>query len=190
MVDFEYEIKQCVKALSEGGVILYPTDTVWGLGCDALNNEAVDRIFSIKKRDANKSMIVLLADARDILQYVAAPHPDIIAIVESFRQPTTVVYENGLGFAGNVVNKDGSIAIRVTTDPFCKALIKRFRKPIVSTSANISGHPTPAIFSMVEKEIVDQADYSVAYRRDDTIIKPPSRLVRINDDGTLEILRK
>ena len=178
-----------MKVLTEGGVILYPTDTVWGLGCDALDELAVEKVFTVKQRPKEKSMIVLLAEARDILQYVAAPHPDIIAIVESFEQPTTVVYENGLGFADNVVSKDGSIAIRVTTDPFCKALIKRFRKPIVSTSANISGRPTPAIFSMVEQEIISGADYTVQHRQDDTSIRSSSRLVRINDDGTLDILR-
>ena len=134
-------------------------------------------------------MIVLLADARDILQYVAAPHPDIIAIVENFERPTTVIYENALGFPDNVVNKDGSIAIRVTTDPFCKALIKRFRGPIISTSANISGAATPAIYKMIDDAIILGVDYVVKYRQADETIVAPSRLVRINEDGNLEVLR-
>lgn len=189
MVEFESDIKNCINAMQAGGTILYPTDTVWGVGCDALNVDAVEKVFAVKQRPKEKSMIVLLAEARDVLQYVAAPHPDIIAIIESFETPTTVIYENGLGFASNVVNSDGSIAIRVTTDPFCKALIKRFRKPIVSTSANISGHPTPAIYSMVEAAINEGVDYTVKYRQDDATIRSSSRLVRIMDDGSLERLR-
>ncbi len=189
MVDFENDIKNCVQVLQNGGTILYPTDTVWGLGCDAMNTAAVEKIFAIKHRPKQKSMIVLLADARDILQYIAAPHPDIIAIVETFERPTTVIYENALGFPDNVVNKDGSLAIRVTTDPFCKALIKRFRGPIISTSANISGAATPATFKMIDDAISSNVDYVVKYRRDDDSIVAPSRLVRINEDGGMEVLR-
>jgi len=189
MVDFESDIKNCINILQSGGTILYPTDTVWGLGCDALNANAVEKIFVLKQRPKEKSMIILLAEARDVLQYVAAPHPDIIAIIESFETPTTVIYENGLGFPSNVVNNDGSIAIRVTTDPFCKALIKRFRKPIVSTSANISGHATPSIYTMVDAAIVDNSDYVVKYRQDDNTVRSSSRLVRIKDDGSLDVLR-
>lgn len=175
--------------MQQGGTILYPTDTVWGLGCDALNEEAVDKIFALKQRPREKNFIVLLADARDVIQFVAAPHPDIIAILESFERPTTVVYDNALGFPDNVVSHDGSVAIRVTTDPFCKALIKRLRKPIISTSANISGQPTPALFTMVDTAIVSGADYVVKFRQDDIEIRKPSRLVRIDDEGRLEILR-
>jgi len=189
MVDFENDIKNCVNALQQGGVILYPTDTIWGLGCDAMNESAVEKVFALKRRPKEKSMIVLLAEARDVLQYVAAPHPDIIAIIESFDRPTTVIYENALGFPDNVVNSDGSIAIRVTTDPFCKALIKRYRKPIVSTSANISGQPSPAIYKMVDSAIIEGVDYAVKYRQDDEAFRQPSRLVRIMDDGGMEVLR-
>ena len=189
MVDFENDIKNCVATLQQGGTILYPTDTVWGLGCDALNEAAVDKIFGIKHRPKEKSVIVLLADARDILQYVAAPPPDIIAIIENFEKPTTVIYQNALGFPANVVNHDGSIAIRVTTDPFCKALIKRLRGPIVSTSANISGQPAPPIYRMIDSAIVQNVDYVVVHRQDDESIKPPSRLVKMDDDGEMEVLR-
>lgn len=189
MVDFEDDIKQCIAVLQQGGVILYPTDTVWGLGCDATNAAAVDKVFALKQRPKEKSMIVLLPEGRDVLQYIAAPHPDIIAITESFERPTTVVYDNALGFAGNVVNADGSLAIRVTSDPFCKALLKRYRKPIVSTSANISGAPTASTFRDIDPAIVQGAGYAVYYRRDDDSVTPPSRLVRINDDGSLLVLR-
>ena len=189
MVDFENDIKSCVNTLQQGGVILYPTDTVWGLGCDAMNEKAVEKIFNIKRRPKEKSMIVLLAEARDVLQYVATPHHDIIAIIESFKSPTTVIYENALGFPSNLVNKDGSIAIRVTTDPFCKALIKRFRRPIVSTSANLSGQSSAPLYKMVDKSIIEGVDYVVQYRQDDETVKEPSMLVRIKDDGGMEVLR-
>lgn len=187
--NYETDIKESIKCFDEGGVILYPTDTIWGLGCNALNEDAVEKVFSIKQRPKEKSMIILLAEAKDILQYVATPHPDIIAIVESFEKPTTVIYEHALGFPENVVAADGSIAIRITTDPFCKALIKRYKKPIVSTSANISGAPSPKTFSLVADEIKTNADYVVKHRQDDNSIASPSQIVRINDDGSLDIIR-
>jgi len=190
VVDYENDIKNCVEVLKQGGVILYPTDTVWGLGCDALNEAAAEKIFNIKRRTKEKSMIVLLPSARDVLQYAATPPPDIIAIIENFDTPTTVIYENALGFPPKVVNKDGSIAIRVTTDPFCKALLKRFRRPVISTSANTSGATTPSIFKQVDKEITSAVDYVVKYRQDDTVARAPSRLVRVDGDGDIEILRK
>jgi len=189
MVDFEEDIKNCVQTLLAGGTILYPTDTVWGLGCDALNPDAVAKVFALKQRPAEKSMIVLLADARDILHYVAAPAPDIIAIVEGFEQPTTVIYDNALELADNVMNADGSVAIRVTADPFCKALIKRLRRPIVSTSANVSGEATPAIYSAIREAMVNGADYVVRYRQNDTVLRQPSRLVRMTDEGDMIVLR-
>jgi L-threonylcarbamoyladenylate synthase len=179
MVDFEDDIKRCIEVLQSGGVILYPTDTVWGLGCDALNEAAVEKVFALKQRPKQKSMIVLLADARDILQYVAAPHPDIISIVEDFDKPTTVIYDGALGFPDNVVNENGSIAIRVTTEPFCKALIKRFRRPIISTSANISNMPTPAIYNQIDERIIAGADYVVKYRQDDADLRASSSIIKM-----------
>lgn len=188
-MDFEQDIKNCIKALEAGGVVLYPTDTVWGLGCDALNEQAIDKIFTVKKRPRDKSLIILLADARDILQYIAAPPPDIIDMIGRFAKPTTVIYNGALGFPDNLVHEDGSIAIRVTTDPFCKALIKRFQKPIVSTSANFSGEPTPATFDMINKELIASVDYTVQYRQDDRVPRQSSQLVRIDDEGNMEVLR-
>lgn len=189
MNNFEQDIKKAVEVLNAGGTLLYPTDTVWGLGCDATNAEAVEKIFELKHRPKGKSMIILLAEARDILQYVAAPHPDIIDIVENFDRPTTVIYDGALGLAENLVAENGSIAIRVVREPFCKALIKRFQKPLVSTSANVSGEPTPATFAQVSGEIKQGADYVVRYAQDETTPRQSSRIVRIKDDGNLEILR-
>lgn len=189
MVDFDNDIKNCVEVLQRGGVILYPTDTVWGLGCDATNEAAVEAVYRIKDRSKGKSLIVLLAEERDVIQYVATPHPDIISIVGQFEVPTTVVYQNALGFPDSLLADDGSIGIRVTKDPFCKALLKRFRKPIVSTSANISGHPTPAIFSMIEDAIKSNVDYVVQYRQQDNTIHNPSRLIKLSDNGDIVVLR-
>ncbi|MBL7717326.1 MAG: threonylcarbamoyl-AMP synthase [Flavipsychrobacter sp.] len=188
-MDFEEDIKNSVATLAQGGTLLYPTDTIWGLGCDATSAAAVERIFHIKQRPQEKSMIVLLAEPKDILQYVATPHPDIIDIVSQFDRPTTVIFQNAIDLAENLVNADGSIAIRIPADPFCKALLKRFRKPIVSTSANISGQPSPQTFAGVSNEIIQAADYTVRYRQDDTETRQPSRLVRLNDNGELEIIR-
>ncbi len=189
MHDFEKDITNSIFSLNNGGTILYPTDTIWGIGCDALDAGAVERVFAIKQRPKEKSFIILLADARDILQYVAAPHPDVIDIVSSFSQPTTVIFDGALGFPDSLVNEDGSIAIRIPDEPFCKALLKRFRKPIVSTSANISGRPSPLTFDLVEQSIKDSVDYVVEYRQNDSEVKQPSRIVRIKDDGELEIIR-
>jgi len=120
---------------------------------------------------------------------VAAPPPDIISMLESFERPTTVIYQHALGFPENVVHENGSIAIRVTNDAFCKTLIKRLRRPLVSTSANISGAPTPAIFSQVAEVIRQRVDYIVEYRQQDTMVSQPSRLVSLNDEGKMDILR-
>ncbi len=189
MVALAEDLKQALKFLESGGVILYPTETVWGLGCDALNEAAVEQIFRIKNRPESKSLIVLLAEAKDIFQFTATPHPDVVHILESFQKPTTIIYENALHFPKNVVADDGSIGIRITTDPFCKSLIKRLKRPIISTSANISGSPAPNGFSEIADEIKSNVDYVVHYRREDTAINPPSRIVKIKEDGSLEILR-
>lgn len=189
MVDFEDDIKNCIQILQQGGSILYPTETVWGLGCDALNEKAIEQIFDLKNRPANKSLIVLLAEAKDIIKYVATPHPDIIDIIENFKKPTTVIYEHALGFPENAIHENGSIAIRVTTDPFCKALVKRFRKPIISTSANVSGQPTAANFSQIDQQIKDGVDYVVKYRQDDVFTATPSRIIKISNDGEETIIR-
>jgi L-threonylcarbamoyladenylate synthase len=189
MVDFEIDIQSCIKVLTSGGTILYPTDTVWGIGCDALQAAAVDKISAIKHRPTEKSYIVLVAEPRDVLKYVAAPHPDFIDIIDSFTAPTTVVYPGAIDLPDNLVNTDGSIAIRVCDDPFCKALIKRYKKPIVSTSANLSGEPTAYLFNQINPEILNNVDYTVIHRQDDYTARNPSRIVSINEDGTLEILR-
>lgn len=176
--------------MNNGGTILYPTDTIWGIGCDATNEEAVKKIYALKKRPDEKSMIVLLADERDILKYVTQPNPMMFDYIKGVKKPTTFIYEGGIGLAPNLIQHDGSIGIRVTTDPFCKQLIKRFRKPIVSTSANISGYPPPAIFADIDIEIKNGVDYIVQHRQDDITPSSPSSIIKWNPDGTMTIIRQ
>ena len=188
-MSFEADIKACIEVLNAGESILYPTDTVWGIGCDALNEDAVEKVFAIKQRPKEKGFIVLLAEARDVLQYIAAPYPDIIDILESFDRPTTVIFDGPLGFPDNLLNNDGSISIRIPEDPFCKAVLKRFRKPLVSTSANLSGEPGAQTYNMINPAIIERVAYVVKHRQDDTSLKPPSRLVRLLEDGSMDIIR-
>ncbi len=188
-MDFEEDIQACLKTLKTGGIILYPTDTVWGIGCDATDAKAVERIFQLKKRPDEKAMIVLVAEERDVLKYVANTDLRVFDYLQQNTKPVTVVYEGAIGFADNLVGKDGSIAIRICKDSFCKHLIKRFRKPIVSTSANISGQPTARFFSDIDDEIKNAVDYVVKYRQDDKTISTPSSVIKWNKDATVTILR-
>jgi L-threonylcarbamoyladenylate synthase len=188
MINFENDIDQCLKVLREGGLILYPADTVWGIGCDATNEAAVEKIYALKKRPDEKAMIVLVADERDILQYVAAPDLTLFDYLEQTTKPTTVIYEGAIGFAENLTSADGSIAIRICNEPFCKQLIKRFRKPIVSTSANISGEPAAKLFKEISQPIKDGVDYTVKYRQGDETPAMPSSIIKwVN--GQAEIIR-
>jgi L-threonylcarbamoyladenylate synthase len=188
-VPFEIDIQECLTVLHNGGLILYPTDTVWGIGCDATNEEAVAKICALKKRDDKKSMIVLLADERDILQYVTQPDPKVSDYIKGISKPTTVIYDGAIGLAENLVPDDGSIGIRIVNEPFCRHLIKRFRKPIVSTSANISGYPPPAVFEDIDIAIKSGVDYIVQYRQDDITPTAPSAIIKWNADGSLHIIR-
>ena len=190
MTSFSEDLERCLDTLRSGGVILYPTDTVWGLGCDATDEQAVDKIYRIKQRPDNKSLIVLVADERDILQYVAAVDLAVFDYLETTTKPTTVIYNGALGFADNLTGEDGSVGIRIVRDEFCKHLIKRFRKPIVSTSANISGKPTPAHFNEIDKEILQQVDYIVQQRQHDMQPASPSAIIRWNEDGTISVVRE
>ena len=188
-MNFEEDIERCLKVLKAGGLILYPTDTVWGIGCDATNDKAVEKTYKLKKRSDEKAMIVLVAGERDIMQHVAAPDLLLFDYLQKATKPTTVVYDGALGFADNLVGNDGSIAIRICNDEFCRNLLKRFRKPIVSTSANISGMPAPKIFSEISGEIKNGVDYIVNYRQDDAIPAQPSSLIKWNS-GNVIVLRE
>lgn len=187
---FEEDIKNAVEVLKRGGVILYPTDTVWGIGCDATNAEAVQRIYDIKRRADSKALIVLLGNTNDLYRYVDDV-PDIaMELLDVSVRPTTVIYDRGINMANNVVAEDGSVAIRVTSDPFCQQLCRNLRRPLVSTSANISGEPTPATFRLINQEIVKAVDYVVEHRRDDDSRKKPSIIIKISNNSTFKIIRK
>lgn len=189
MIDFENDVTASLQVLRSGGLILYPTDTIWGIGCDATDEVAVSKVFALKQRPEAKSLVILLAEVRDLLKYVAHTPPDIAEMIAGFDRPTTVIYEGALDLAPNVINSDGTIAIRIVQDTFCRHLIKRLRKPLVSTSANISGHPSPASFREVETAIKEGVDYVVNYRQDDTTPATPSRIIKLLKDGSVQVIR-
>ncbi|MDR1678467.1 MAG: threonylcarbamoyl-AMP synthase [Prevotellaceae bacterium] len=183
------DIKQCVETLRQGGVILYPTDTIWGLGCDATNSAAVQRIYDIKRRCNAKSMLVLVDSMARIEQYVSEV-PDIAwDLVELADKPLTVVYPQARNLAANLVANDGSIGIRVTREAFSRQLCERFRKPVVSTSANMSGEPAPVLFADISQKIIGQVDFVVKFRQEDTMPAQPSSIVRLGLGGEIEIIR-
>lgn len=188
-MDFDKDIEPCLRALREGGLILYPTDTVWGIGCDATNEEAVQKVYDLKKRTDEKALIVLVADERDVLQYTAAPDLAVFDFLQTQSKPTTVIYEGALGLAPNLAGEDGSVGIRICNEPFCKHLIRRLRKPIVSTSANISGEPAPRIFGEIQEEIKKAVNYIVQYRQDDNTLHLPSSIIKwVN--GKVQVIRE
>lgn len=187
---FDTEVEQALSVLRSGGVILYPTDTIWGLGCDATNQEAIARIFHIKNREDSKSMIVLMADERDILKYVASPDLTVFDFLEQQQRPTTIIYDNALGLPSNLVAQDGSIAIRLAQDDFCRHLVRRLGKPIVSTSANISGEAPPAFFDEVSQAIKSSVDHVVKWRQDDRTPAKPSQIIKWLQNGQYHIIRQ
>lgn len=189
-MNFREDIKHCLQVLQAGGVILYPTDTVWGLGCDATNPEAVRKIFAIKQREESKSMIILLVEERDVIKHTAQADLRVFDYLKETAKPTTVIYQGAIGVADNLIADDGSIAIRIVNDEFCRHLIKRLRKPLVSTSANISGEPTPVSFGEIDPKIISAVDYVVQYRQEDTHKTRASAVIRWNTDGTITEVRK
>ena len=189
LLEFENDIVHCLEILRKGGIILYPTDTIWGIGCDATNPEAVEKIFDLKQRPAAKSMIVLLADSRDINRFTSRPQPYIAEYLEKATKPTTVIYEAALGLAENLVSEDGSIAMRIVQEDFCRHLIKRFRKPLVSTSANISGEDSPENFAGISNAIKQGVDYIVRYRQQDVRPFSASAIVSFDKSGEPTLLR-
>jgi L-threonylcarbamoyladenylate synthase len=186
---FETEVETALEVLRNGGIILYPTDTIWGLGCDATNAEAVKKIYSIKQREDTKSLIILMAHEREILQYVAAPDLSVFDFIEKQTRPTTIIFENAVNLPENLIAQDGSIAIRLVGDEFCRHLIKRLRRPIVSTSANMSGHPSPQTFKNISEEIKSSVDHIVQWRQDDEAPAQPSQIIKWNSDGSYVVIR-
>ncbi|HZL76186.1 MAG TPA: L-threonylcarbamoyladenylate synthase [Bacteroidales bacterium] len=189
MKGFENDINCSIKVLREGGIILYPTDTIWGLGCDATNPAAVEKIFEIKSRSGNGSLIILV-DSDAMLERYVRDIPEIVFEITSVSDsPLTIIYPEGKNLAPGVCNEDGSIGIRICNEPFCNELITRFRKPIISTSANISGKPSPSNFSEIDDEIKKSAGYVVTYRQEDNKKYKPSSVIKIDKNGAFKIIR-
>ena len=186
---FETDVKNCVLTLRHDGVILYPTDTIWGLGCDVQNKKAIKKIVDIKKREANKSFIVLMTDVRQLAKHIANPPFDLEDVLEKFDNPTTIIYPNAIHLPQSLLAADGSVAVRITKDPFCRSLIKRLRSPIVSTSPNLSGQPSAGTFSMIADSIKTQVDYIVQWRQEDEKIAAPSRILKLEADGSFTKIR-
>jgi len=189
-MDFGDDIKSAVDTLRKGGVILYPTDTIWGLGCDATLDSAVEKIFSIKHRDSAKSLIVLVSSINMLERYVSAIPEAALSILEVSDSPVTIIYPRGRNLAGGVCSADGSVGIRLCNDEFCNELITRFRKPIVSTSANPGGMNPPGNFDEIDQSIIRSADYVVRHRQDDRGVCSPSPIIKIDMDGVFRIIRK
>ncbi len=184
------DIKKACEIMQQGGVILYPTDTVWGIGCDATNCDAVERVFQIKRRADKKAMLVLLDNPAKLQTYVQEV-PDIAwDLIDLTDTPLTIIYEGAKNLAPNLVSEDGSIGIRITDELFSKELCKQFRKPIVSTSANESGVATPLSFKEINDEIKQSVDYIVQYRQKDKTKAKPSGIIKLQKDGTINIIRK
>mgnify|MGYP002514635752 CR=1 FL=1 len=187
--DYEEDLRQAVETLRKGGLILYPTDTVWGIGCDATNAEAVAKVFALKQRAEAKSMLVLVDSATRAQRYVK-DIPDVAYdMFEMADKPLTLILDNARGLADGLVAEDGSVGIRVTNEKFSHDLCYRFMKAVVSTSANISGHPAAAIYPEIEQEIIDGVDYVVRYRRDDTKKAKPSSIVKLKANGEVTVIR-
>ncbi len=184
------DIKKAVDVLKNGGVILYPTDTIWGLGCDATNPEAVARIYQIKQREDSKSMLVLMENPALLERYVNDVPEIAWDLVEISTTPLTVIYPGAKNLAANLIAEDGSIGIRFTKEEFTTKLLQRFRRPIVSTSANISGQKSPSFFDEIPEEIKSQVDYIVEYRQDDINPAQPSSIIKLWPGGRIDIIRK
>jgi L-threonylcarbamoyladenylate synthase len=184
------DIKAAIEILGQGGIILYPTDTIWGIGCDATCEEAVKKIYAIKQRHDEKSMLILLDEADKLTQYMAEVPEIAWNILDVTDKPITIIYPNAQNLAGNLIADDGSIGIRVVKDEFCYRLIRKFGKPIVSTSANVSGRPWPSNFNKIEESIAKAVDYVVTWRQNDEFRGIPSGIIKLGVNGEIKVIRE
>lgn len=185
----EEDLNNCLSVLKKGGSIIYPTDTIWGLGCDATNEKAVSKIYKMKLRHESKSMIILIDEIENLYNYVNNVPEVALSLMEAFKTPITLIYSGAKNLPKSVINKDGSIAIRVTKDNFCKNLIKQFQKPIISTSVNISGYTTPILFKDIDNKIIEKVGYSCKHSRDEIRQIKPSLLIKLKNDFEYEVIR-
>ena len=187
--NLDLELEQTIQVLKKGGTILYPTDTIWGIGCDATNSKAAEKIYKIKQRAQQQSFIVLLDNADKLKEYVEQVPSIAYDLISQYVRPLTIIYPEAKNIAKNVMAADGSIAIRIVNDVFCKALIQKFGKPIVSTSANISGEANPVSFSTISEQVKSTVDYAVDWERDVVREVSPSTIIRLFDNGTFDVVR-
>ena len=183
------DVKKCLEVLNSGGVILYPTDTIWGIGCDATNAEAVKRVYEIKHKQDSRSMLVLMENPALLERYVEEIPEVAWDLIEVSITPLTVIYPKAKNIAPNLAAEDGSIGIRFTKEKFTTELLKRFRKPLVSTSANVSGQQPPRFFDEIAEKIKDSVDYIVKYRQEDQTPAQPSSIIRLGVGGRIDIIR-
>ncbi len=184
------DIERSIEILNQGGTILYPTDTIWGIGCLATDPAAVEKVYKIKQRSDAKSMLILLDDANRLPSYVDEV-PDIAwELIDAADKPMTIIYPGGKNLAENLISEDRSIGIRILDDDFCRELIHKLRRPIVSTSANISDQPSPAVFDEISQEIIDAVDYVVGWRQDDLTPTVASSIIKLGPGGEITIIRK
>ena len=184
------DINQALETLKNGGIILYPTDTIWGIGCDATNAEAVEKVFALKGRDKNKTMLVLLHNDNQLASYVREIPEVAYELIEATDRPLTIIYSDAKNLAPNAIAEDGSIGIRIVNHPFCQQLLQRFRKPIISTSANISGHPTATNFDEISEEIKNGVDYIVKFDQQNLAQGKPSIIMKLDPSGKFDFIRK
>ena len=184
------DIEKTLEALNRGGVILYPTDTVWGIGCDSTDEAAVERIFAIKRRGEARAMLALVDSFEMLAGYVDNIPANTVELIEKYTRPTTIIYPKAKNLASNIVADDGTVGIRIVKETFCRKLINMFGKPIVSTSANISGKPAPAIFDEISEDIKAAVDYTVHWRQDDRRPATVSSIIKLNADGSINVLRQ
>ena len=187
---FEEEIKKANAVLREGGTILYPTDTIWGIGCDATNANAIEKIVELKNRDASKSLIVLVDDEARLQRYVKEVPSNAWDLIEFSDRPLTIIYPKGVNLPLSVMAIDGSVAIRIAKDDFCKQLIRKLNKPLISTSANISNEPAPANFKEISETVLHGVDYVVNLRQKEKNHSLPSVILRLELDGKIKFIRK
>ena len=188
--DLKYEVDAAAKALKAGDIILYPTDTVWGLGCDATRDDAVQRIFDLKQRSDAKSVIVLVSDADMLARYVRQIPPMALDLLEINDKPMTIIYPEGVGLSPHVIAEDGSVAIRIPQNEFCVEMIRRFGKPVVSTSANISGEETPACFAEINAAILDGVEHIVEPSLEEGSTGLSSQIIKIGLGGEVKVIRE
>ncbi|MDD6731342.1 MAG: L-threonylcarbamoyladenylate synthase [Bacteroidales bacterium] len=187
--EYRDDIRQAVEVLNRGGIILYPTDTIWGIGCDATNAEAVKRVFEIKQREDAKALITLVDSEAKVQAYVREM-PDVAwDLMEVADSPLTIIYDGARNLAPNLLAEDGSVGIRVTHETFSNYLCLRFKRPIVSTSANLSGQPSPRCFADIATEIVAAVDYVCTSRRQETVCPSPSHIIKLGVGGEVKVIR-